>query len=161
MSDTNQEVQPVSKRQIPHFLRILPKSRWNIDFARLNYDFSNFALIWKESSWEDIALAFFGLCGSIYDIFSDALLSQSYLTGADYIKTVRSQNDSAVKNCTLIGQGTYVDLIENKTENSFKFSCFEKDIYWGWMTSSFIFLPGLLASPLILHMIYNVGHKFQ
>ena len=148
------------EKPLPHFLRIFPKSAWKIDFFRLKLDFQNHAQIWKDTKYEDIAFAIFGLGGSTYDIVSDALLSKSYLSGTDYIKIVDNYYDSVVTNCTFLGHNTYVDVVENKTEKFYEFSCFEQDIYWGWMTSSFVFLPGLLASPLLLYMLYRVSHKF-
>ena len=142
---------------LPTLFRILPKSGWNIDFGKVKSDLLDFRSIWKRTKWEDIVLAFLRLCGSLYDIISDSLLAKSYLIGTEYIKVVYSENDKAVLNCTIIGRNTYEDLIRNETEKSFKYSCFEKDPYWGWMTLAFVFLPGLLASPLLFYMIYKVG----
>ena len=148
------------EKPLPNFLRIFPKSAWKIDFSSLKRDFQIHAQIWKDTKYEDIALAILGFCSSTYDIVSDSLLSKSYISGTDYVKIVDDYNDSVVTNCTFLGHNTYVDVVENKTEKFYEFSCFETDFYWGWITSSFVFLQGLLASPLLLYKLYRVGHKF-
>lgn len=148
------------EKPLPHFLRIFPKSAWKIDFSSLKRDFQIHAQIWKDTKYEDIALAILGFVSSTYDIVSDSLLSKSYISGTDYVKIVDDYNDSVVTNCTFLGHNTYVDVVENKTEKFYEFSCFETDFYWGWITSSFVFLPGLLASPLLLYKLYRVSHKF-
>ena len=89
------------EKPLPHFLRIFPKSAWKIDFSSLKRDFQNHAQIWKDTKYEDIALAILGFCSSTYDIVSDSLLSKSYISGTDYVKIVDDYNDSVVTNCTV------------------------------------------------------------
>ena len=103
---------------------------------------------------------------SSYDLGSDYLVSEQFLTGTEYIKEVRNETYleryhelyklSGPLNCTLVGHSNDTVIGQNGSITTTfvqQHHCFERDPIWGGLVATFIFLPGVLFSSLIAYQI--------
>ena len=103
---------------------------------------------------------------SSYDLGSDYLVSDQFITGTEYIKEVHDESEleryhelyklSGPLNCTLVGRKNYTEIGENgAVSNKFfqQHHCYERDPIWGGLVATFIFLPGVLFWSLIAYQI--------
>ena len=103
---------------------------------------------------------------SSYDLGSDYLVSDQFITGTEYIKEVHDESEleryhelyklSGPLNCTLVGHKNYTEIGENGAVSHKFFQqhhCYERDPIWGGLVATFIFLPGVLFWSLIAYQI--------
>ena len=82
---------------------------------------------------------------SFWDIFSDGALAYNFINGDYYEKTVGEKNDSWVTNfdCKKIGVCTTLGKYGKNDTTMFTYSCFEKDVTWGWIAVAIMLWTGI------------------
>jgi hypothetical protein len=103
---------------------------------------------------------------SSYDLGSDYLVSEQFITGTEYIKQVHTESEleryhalyklSGPLNCTLVGHSNDSEIGQNgSVTNKFvqEYHCYERDPIWGGLVATFIFLPGVLFWSLLAYQI--------
>ena len=77
-----------------------------IDWTEIKYEFKFWQTFWKNRDAKTIlftfVLAIFSLSLSSFDVISDSLLANSYLSGTNYTQLVNNMSDDKVQNCTLV-----------------------------------------------------------
>ena len=100
----------------------------------------------------------FGTLGSFIDIGTDGLTARSFIWGTNYTKRVNNLSDPANHdNCVHTARYTiYNPDPEIEYE---EIICFEQDPIWGWVTVSFMFLPGYCGVFLVTDIIMEILNK--
>ena len=105
--------------------------------------------MWTERSLKDIVknfmmVLFLGLIPSSYDVISDGFLVNDFVGGTFYTKRI-TEDFNQLPNCTHL-KNIY-DFSQNGSEVLIgqEYSCFEKDPIWGYVTLTFLLLPGFLG----------------
>ena len=148
-----------------------------IDFKVLRDEFS-FDKIWRSRAFGNICSHFaqvllIGLIPSFFDLVTDSLNAKNFILGNYYIKHIHNMSEFDKDSCTHVG--TYIryrnpeklNISEDISNSRFltdleipevvfeEVSCFEVDPTWGWLTFSFILLPGF---GLTLNIAILINH---
>ena len=115
-----------------------------------------------------------GLIPSFFDLVTDGLNAKNFILGNYYTKHIHNMSEFDKDSCTHVG--TYIryrnpesinDTSEDFCDSKFstdleipevvfeEVSCFEVDHVWGWLTFSFILLPGF---GLTLNIAIWINH---
>ena len=107
--------------------------------------------MWKERTWKELVKNFvivllLGIIPSGYDVISDGLLVKDFVGGTNYTRHITTNfTEPSGENCKLIKN------INEPTHNGSDvlvgqvYTCFEKDPIWGYMTLTFLLIPGLIG----------------
>ena len=103
--------------------------------------------LWKERSWGQIfghfaKVLLLTLIPSVFDLVTDALSTRNFIYGTDYMKQTVNLSLSHAENCTSIGYYNKFKSDGETVTEYYEVSCHETDPIWGYLTLSFIFLPG-------------------
>ena len=95
-------------------------------------------------------IAFFGFCLGLFEFGSDGWLSYDYIYGANYTKTIDNvknryckycRNTELIK-CTQTNTTSITQNIDNLSDTTYTYNCFERDPIWGGLTIGLIVLGG-------------------
>ena len=123
-----------------------------INFSAMRGEFT-IQKLWRERTWKQILGHFFvalvfGALGSFVDVGTDGFAAKSFINGANYTKRVKNLSDPANhENCVRTGFFTSLDPGLGPKVEYEEIVCFEKDLYWGWVTLGLMFVPpGLIMA---------------
>ena len=102
----------------------------------------NLTKLWKSFSFKKSfnKMACVGFFLSLFNIGSDYFLSNSFIFGTNYTKTVNDTMDKAVTNfnCSHVETNMNFDNLTEETKISYTFNCHESDPIWGGITLAII-----------------------
>lgn len=156
--ETRQSIEPATSDS--------DKSPWKIQWVPLWLELRSWRNYWDNSEKTDF-LENFGtssvfFASSVYDVSTDALVADSYIGGTDYIKYHKDSLPDTFdhENCTLIGRTETTEYDEYggsiNSEITSSYRCNETDPWWGYLSASFIFFPGIAFWCLVA---YELGKR--